>query len=578
MLHATAIPLLLFCNASFFPPPQDHSPIEHLPGGCQIVIDAPGLGALLEGGLDQPWIQRLRSFPGVAAALENANMSPEAAVGLASAFLGRPLFPALAELCEDGLALGLRVEGGEPQPYLALRSADADELEWLVEHLLTQTERAQDLPRGSLLDAGRSHPGYPGTRVWKLGEELAFALRGPLLLASKTRFDVDAMLNAPGSGVINGESWKREVRAFDERSDARLWVDVEGLEAALGPDSTADLRRLGNDPGVHFVLGSEIARLSGMKRACFELFADRDTARLQFHSFGGAQIQIPALHPGDLPAPPLPTARDTELLRGHLYRNFDALFEHRQDLFGVEAQPKFAEAAANLSLFLGGADVEEDIFPHLSPWFGLIAREVEMRPKPDLLLPAVCLVAYLDEPEILGPRLVAGFQTAIGFVNIDAAQEREPSMVLSLEQHQGIPISLARYLAPPEGEGVDARFNLVPACALVGDTFVLGTHVSLVREVAAQLQAGDVGPAQQAIDRLEVDGAALHRTFAANVDGLVLNAVLSEGKAPAVARRKVDALLTLTKLIERAEATLTDPAAGRVGLELSLELLPWKKK
>lgn len=578
MFHATLLPLLLASSAYALPLTQAPAPLEHLPSDCQVVVDAPGIGALFEGGLDQPWVQRLRAFPKVAAALEEAKMSPEAAVGIASAFLGRPLLPALAELCDGGLALGLRIDDGGPHPYLALRSADADELEWLVEHLLTQIERAQDLPGGTLLDGERSHPGHPGARVWDLGDELSLALRGPVLLATKTASDVDAMLDAPGSGVVNQEPWKRAARGFDADSAARLWVNVEGLEAALGPDPTADLRRMGIDPGVHFVLGSDIARLSGMQLACFELFADSDAARLQVRSLGGGPVQIPALHPGDLPAPSLPTARGTELLRGHLYRNLDALFEHRQQLFGVEVQPKFAEAAANLSLFLGGSDVEEDLFPHLSPWFGLIAREVEMQPKPDLPLPAVCLLAYVDEPDILGPRLIAGFQTAIGLVNVDAAQERKPSMLLTLEEHKGIPITAARYLAPPEGEGVDARFNLVPACALVGDTFVVGTHVALVRQVAAQLKAKDVTRARRTTDRLQLDGPMLHRTLAANVDGLVLNAVLDEGKSPAAARSDVDALLALAQLIERAEATLTDSASGRVGLDLTLELLPWKKK
>src|SRR5262249_18584238 len=158
---------------------------------------------------------------------------------------------------------------------------------------------------------------------------------------------------------------------------------------------------------------------------------------------------------------------------------------HRVDLFPADELPGFAKASSQLALFFGGRDFSEAILPHVSPWMTVVARPVEFdaKAKPEIPLPAAAVVLHVDQPDELGPVLVSAFQTAIGLINVDRAQKGLDALMLQLELVDDVQVTSAHFLAPHAGDGVDLRYNLAPACAMVGSALVVGTHSALVSQI-----------------------------------------------------------------------------------------------
>ena len=233
-----------------------------------------------------------------------------------------------------------------------------------------------------------------------------------------------------------------------------------------------------------------------------------------------------------------------------LYRDLAALFRERVELFPAEALPGFAEASSNLALFLGGLDAEEDLLPGLGPWVRLVVRPVDFADdcQPEMALPAAAAIVELEDPE-LGPALVGAFQTGIGIANVDRAQRGLDALVLSLSLAGDVEITSARFRPPRAGDGVDLRYNLEPACAVVGDVFVVGTHAALVRELALGRPAGRETEPRE---RLTLDGRAVAGVIAANSEALVMQNMLAEGSTRERAEGEIGLLLGFLERLGRA--------------------------
>ena len=249
------------------------------------------------------------------------------------------------------------------------------------------------------------------------------------------------------------------------------------------------------------------------------------------------------------------------------YRDLAAVFRERVELFPPQTLPAFAEAVSNLTLFAGGLDLEEQILPGLSPWVRLVVRPVPFDPgaEPELPLPAAAAIVELTDPQ-LGPVLVGAFQTAIGLVNVDRAQKSEDGMLLGLSLEGEVQITSARFHPPLPGDGVDVRYNLEPACAVVGRHFILGTHRALVAELA------EGQPDWKEAD-LRVLGPAVSRVIAANFEALVVQNMLDHGNTRERAEGNVRFLQTALALVRELTIEVAHPAGDRVDVVLRADLV-----
>ena len=546
-----------------------------LPEATVLYVEAPGARELFVDGLRHPLVATLLRSPVGELVRERTKVPPAMALGMLNLWAGRPVLPTLASMTEGGFAAGVvpRV-GDEPEVLCIAARGDATVWREAVELAMTKIAEARGLPLDKVVPP---HRRIRGMDVWLLGDSGALALEDGVFLASNDEETLRSMIDlgaAPEPGGLGARASFRAARPGTGADPfAWAWADLDGMQAA-GME-LEELREVAGAPGAHLALGSMVAVLASAREAVLELDVGADRIHVSLTGRGVEDgVGRELLAPLDGSAPPLPAGTPAEAARGVVYRDLAGLFRHRVELFPPEAQPRFAEAASNLALFFEGADVAEDVLPGIDPWIGFVAREVEFdrRAVPEVPLPAAAAVLRLREPDVLGPRLVTAFQSFLAILNVQAAQEQQPGLTLSLEMHGGRTITLGRFRTPAEDEGVDVRYNLVPACTVAGDAFVIGTHVALVRDVAAQLDAGELGE-PPAGETLSISGPRLAEVVRANREALAMNAVLNEGKTEEEADADVAGILAVAEVVETLSVATSRPSADDLRVELSLALV-----
>lgn len=549
-----------------------------MPASTLVYAEGPGLSALFDEGLRHPFLATLLESELGKLALANAERTPEEAIAIADQYLGRPVLPALASLTSRGVAFGVGVKRGKPVFTLIARGNDPELGRDTMTAMLAKVAEQHGVPPDSLAEP---HETVRGVDVWFLGDAFTLALAGDLFMASNDEgrvrdvIDLRAAGDSPAGSLGAGERF-RSVRASRTGGElAWAWLDVATLEG-LDPSSVAKLRKLATNPGAQFLLGPVVTALGASRETTVALRLEARRLALRVSAVGPeeggrAAVTIPLA----TLAPALPADPGGEGARAMLYRDLAGLFEHRADLFPAGALPGFANAISGLAFLFSGQDVSEAILPSISPWIGLVVRDAEFAEGavPDVPLPAAALIARISDPEHVGQQLVGAFNNAIGLINIDGAQKMRPTMILDIELVGDVNVNSAHFIQPHEGEGVDMRFNLAPACALVEDSFVLGSHVSLVRQLVRQLERGEVQPASGAGEHLSLSGPILAETLRANTEALVMNAVLKEGKSMEQARGEIAGMTQLAELLRQVRVSTDRPSAERTVLSLDLELV-----
>ena len=548
---------------------------DALPMNALFVLEAPGLAALVEQGPNSPLARALGASPTVRALLDQAAPSLDQLIAQGSEILQTPLLPRLGSLFAGELALSM--SAGESKLYWTLVASgdDAKQTAESLRRVLQHVGKQAGMPKAF----NRPHDSIEGADVWYIGDDFAVARRGAFLVASTSN---EYLRDA----LVSFASAEEPLENVESRADSpalRITLRAEDwLKSKGGHEGAAKLRKLrasAANPAVQFLLGPSLALLTRSSDFQAELFVEEEDLRLRIDGTGIAPGIFAKLLPGQAESfaqrPPAlrPTVTGADLL---LYRDIDALFEHRADLFPVDTLPKFAEAISNLTLFLGGMDLTDEVLPGLSPWMRLVVHEVafDERARPAQPLPAACLLVEVKDKERLGGSLVAAFQSAISLTNIERAQQAKPPFLLGIELVEGVEMSKAHYLLASPEDGVDMEYNLAPACALVDSTFVLGTHKDLVSNVVRQLTAREPVKAteQPLTETLSLWGVLLTDTLLQNMDTLVMSKMLEEGVSKSEARAELDVGLGLLELINDVSLQVSSRDSEHVAVELRIDL------
>jgi len=548
---------------------------DALPKNSLFVLEAPGLAALVEQGPNSPLARALGASPSVRALLDQADPSLDQLIAQGSAILETPLLPRLGSLLAGGLALSVSADESELYWTLVANGDDAKKTEASLRRVLQHLAKQFGMAKAF----NRPHDSIEGADVWYIGDELSVARKGAFLVASTSnKYLRDALVTISSAKQPRDEA--------GDRADApvlRVTLRAEEwLKSKAGHEGAAKLRELrasATDPAVQFLLGPSLALLTRSADFQAELMVEEEDLRLRIDGTGIDAGSFAKLLPGRAESfdrrPPAvqPTSSGADLL---LYRDIDALFENRADLFAVETLPKFAEAISNLSLFIGGMDLTDKVLPGLSPWMRLVVDAVEFDEgaRPAQPLPAACLIVELKDKERLGGSLVAAFQSAISLTNIERAQQAKPPFLLGIELVEGVEMSKAHYLLTSPEDGVDMEYNLAPACALVDSTFVLGTHKHLVSRVVRELAAGErtKSTERSLTENLSLPGALLIDTLLDNMDSLVMSKVLEEGVSKTEARAELEVVLGLLELVRNLDLQVSARDSEHVAVDLRLDL------
>ena len=251
-----------------------------------------------------------------------------------------------------------------------------------------------------------------------------------------------------------------------------------------------------------------------------------------------------------------------------LHRDFAHIVSERTKLFAPAALPAFARTLTELAPLFGGADLEETLLPGIDPWLELIVEPVSFDEgaQPELPLPAAAVVARLETGEV-GEELISAFQTIISLTNFEAANAGRKAHRLTLALEGDVVIHLAKLPRPGPEEGVDMVYNLQPACAVVGDRFILATHEALVRELIRSGGAPVERPSATR-ERLRIDGVGVARVLQANFDALVMNKVVSDGVEIEEARAEIGGLVGLVDLLGTLEVEIDRSTDERVAVRI----------
>lgn len=570
------LPLFAFLALSFFwprapieegPPLAPDRPLASLlPASCLVYLEGCGLQPLLELGLGHPFVQALGRTALGADLVARLPHSPEESLHQAEEWLGRPPLPLLASLARHGAAFGFDPESRKT--VLVLRGAGEAEVARQLTCVFDAIERQIGVP-GAF---DRPQRRKEGADIWSLGEA-CIARRGDLLvLGNGTRLMEDVLQLAAdpsGRGLLERLGFEEQRAATRSDTTVWAWIDMAGLEPFADPGFRG-LREASRNPAAQGLLGAEIAAALSARTLSAGLSLEHPGAlHVEFRAFEAptATDLAPSARAGVAPV----EIHGPNLASALLYRDYSRFFTRRQELFPPAALPSFAEALTNAALFFEGRDLGEEVLTELSPWIRIVVRRPHYGEgrAPAIPLPALAVLACLEHEQD-GEQWIAAFQTIISVLNVDQAQKGKRSLRLVLEREGEISLSVARFATPEAGDGVDLRYNLEPALAVVGRHLVVGTHVSLVREIVRSLGDGSPAAHHSGPETLEIDGSGWRAILEANLEFLVARKILEDGLEPGAARSEIEGLRRVLDSIEsvRAEVSGTTPTAPELHLEL----------
>lgn len=490
----------------------------------------------------------------------DAQSKVQGALTLAQLFTGEEPFALARHLLANGAAFGVTgVQGEQPDWALVVRGDDAE----LLERLVTLT----------LLNIGNrfgiDDPLEPTRRVgeaelWALGELLAIARHDATLLAAPSLDALEAMLQR------DHETSLASAPGFDlPEGDLALFLDRAGLAGT--PQLERPLERLleaPHRPEVQFLLGGSLAELATATSYTLGLELSAEAVRFELGGRLGANGASP------LPATAAPTPRLTSAATtagALVFRNLDALVAERNTLFAPELQPKFTKTLADMTVLIGGLEIEEDLLPYIDPWIevGVASFDFSGAPRPELALPGAVFV--LEVAPEARDYLVAGFQTTLGISNAERAQQGDKPYVMQLKSEGAVTLTAGHLPRPAADEAVDTDYNLAPACALVGEHFVVGTHEGIVRAAVRDLERAEGARATARREHLAVRAAPLAALARASHDFLVMQAILNDNKSHADADAEWRAIERALDLLEGFELVV-ETRPGHVALGFEVEL------
>lgn len=498
----------------------------------------------------------------------------KAVVGLLEAKLGKTWDSALRELVGGGLAISF--DPASKTGFLAVRSRNR-------ELLAKFNSTLKDLVEADAQKNGRPSPvksqEYGGFTGWTFGGDEVHVIVEDLLLVSNKADTLKAAIDRyrdPTAKNLLGNAGFAAARA--KQPDGAIgwsWVDLAAVK--MDPNLQKGLNKRSDNPVIELLLGGVIDALKQAPYLTSSIAYDGDQLRLK--------TQLP--REGSATSASrgwffAPRDGDTALLPPNtigsftMFRDLAGLWLARDELFDEVTVAKFAQADTQLGLFFSGRDFGPEVLGELAAPVQLVAARQEYpadTPTPALKLPAFALVFKLKHPDDFAPELLMTYQKVIGIVNITGGQQGKPQLLLSTEQYQGMTISKATYLrdAKASKENAPPHYNFSPACARIGEHFVFGSTVGIVRQIVDALQPGHSTAILADNTAFTVEATPLAAILGDNKELLVTQNMLKEGHSRSEAEAAVQIVLDALGQVDRLMFRLTDEP-NAIALEAVLQL------
>jgi len=475
----------------------------------------------------------------------------------------------------------LTVDAANSSALLFVRSRKPEILAKLNDLLI-------ELIEGDAKNNGRPSPvkseEHNGVRGWTFGGEEAHTIIDDLLIISNKpdalKGAIDRWRDPAAKGLASATAFQQARGELSAGAVAWLWTDLAAVRKA--PNVEASLAKRSNNPLGELLLGGVIdaARYAPFATASLRVDGGRFRVRAELpHDasktaaprawFFAAQTDQGA------PAALVPKGTIGTLTA---FRDLAGLWLSRDELFDEKTAAGFAQADSQLGLFFSGRDFGPEVLGELSPGLQFIVARQEFAadgPVPALKLPAMALVLGIKHPDEFAGQLLLAYQNIVGLTNIVGGQQGQPQLMISTEECQGTTITKAVYVTPPKGTAKDkapVNYNFSPACARVGEHFIYGSTVGIVRQLIERLRQGTSAATADNMT-LAIDSGPLAAILDDNRELLVTQNMLSEGRSRQEAEQAIATLFQIVRLLDRAQLRLVADAKA-VALELSADIAP----
>ncbi len=564
---ATAWALATTCGVPFAPSASNASSSGEPEYRELAHLELPGLAELCERGLEDPILARAAASELGRLFRERSGLEPAGALAMADAWFGRPVLEALAELAGERAEVSFGILDEKPTWAIVFLGRDAGDVRATV-------ERSVELIAANAGLRKLAPQRREACEAWNFGASVLGLVGARVALAPNVRALEQALQRASLSN-----SAERTPGALL----ARASIDLAALREVEDGDSdgfATGLARIFKDPGVQIVFGAQLATIG--QGDVLELEIDWQQEALELRAvaqgveWGQALSLRPSASDAEFAVPALLEAPRT-IASARIFRDFATVFAERGEIFDRDTAAAFTKGIADVALFFAGADISEEVLPHVSPWMRLLALEPEFDAgrEPEIPLPAAALVLELKNPEELGPRLTSAFQSFAAMTNVDRAQRGGAPLEIDLEATPHGTLTSAHFPTPAPGAGVDMQYNLEPACLRVERFFVLATHKDAARRTAELLRAEAKrrGAAHEAAtEKLWLSGTEIHTALEKNSAAFIAQAELDKGLSREEAEAEWRGVLALAKLCSASELELQSPANDRIDLTWRLEL------
>lgn len=497
----------------------------------------------------------------------------QAVTSLLEARLGKSWDATLRDLIGGGVAVS--IDPAAQSGLLTIRSRDRQLLGKLHGTLVELVEA--DAKKNGRRSPVKSNE-YQGLTGWTFGGGEVHVIVEDLLLISNKAETLKGAIDRyrdPSAGSLAGQTAFAAARA-KQPAGAIGWSWADLAAVKQDPNVQKGLSKRSDNPLIELLLGGVVDTLKQAPYVTSSLTYDTGRLRLKTElpreasAVSADRGWFFAPHDGEPAlAPPGTIGTFT------MFRDLSGLWLARDNLFNETMVAQLAQANTQLGLFFSGRDFGPEVLGELAAPVQLVVARQEYAsdtPVPALKLPAFALVLKLKHPDDFSPELLMTYQKTIGIANLTGGQQGKPQLLLSTEEYQGTTISKAAYLrdAKVAKENAPPHYNVSPACARIGDHFVLGSTVGLVRQLVDALQAGRSGKSLQDNTALTIDAAPLAAILGDNKELLITQNMLKEGHSRAEAETAVATVLAALGQVDRLLLRLTEEP-GALAIETILE-------
>ena len=552
---------------------QERSKAEVFPASTIGYVEIQPPSKVVNLLLNHPLRDRIESIPQVKQGLKSKEFAAFlAGVGFAQFYTGMEWEESLDTLAGQGIAIGFDPKQNAVGGVFV--TAHPDKLPKLFRGLLKLANQNEQ----TKVNEGE----YRDNKAYAVGKQLFLVMLNDRVLVSNKKAMVkqmaDSWLDSDSKSLASTKGFQ-ESRETAGNKTVWSWGNLKAIrDAGLAKEL---FREKTENIGAELIVGGflEATRTANEVSASFDLREDGlklsvqtslDTAKVPIHRsyFFGSTEERKEFEKLEL---------DNTLAEIVAFRDLGKLWLSKEELFEEAHLAELSQADSTLSTLFSGLDFGEDVLGSTLPGFQIISRNQDYSkletPKPDIRIPEFAFVFRLKPGnENVKRRFRVSYQSFIGFLNIQLAQQGQPQLEVESEKVGKSRIVSATYL-PDEGKQYQGviNYNFSPSLAFADQWFIVSSTRKLATDLAEAGLKKSVANDPKTNTSVVVHGKKVKQILEQNSEQLIAQNMLEEGNDREEAKEQIDLLLQVIGLLRQASMNV-EVEDGQLRMDLGLQI------